>query len=284
MPPVLVFRADSGLPGPSLLVFGAIHGDETCGPAALSRLAEELSAGTVRLTRGTLALVPVCNPRAYESGARFVDKNLNRVFRPHAAPSCYEEGLADELAPLVARHDFLLDLHSLSSGDAPFVFRDYADAATVAFAGALGVADVVTGWPEMYSETADVDTGAYARSLGKVGVTVECGRHGSAESAQVAYRAVRAAMAHLGLAEGERLLPAAVRVIRAETIFRKERPGEFVRAWKNFDAVRAGETVGRYADGSELKAPADGLVILPYAGARPGDEWFYFGVPEQLSA
>lgn len=280
MPLALTYLADSGLPGPSLLVFGAVHGDETCGPAALRRLADELSAGSVRLLRGTLTLVPVCNPRAYGAGVRFVEKNLNRVFAPHPAPSCYEERLADALVPLVARHDCLLDLHSLSAGDAPFVFRDYSDAATVAFAGALGVADVVTGWPQMYSGTGDVDTGAYARSVGKVGVTVECGRHGSAESAETAYRAVRAAMAHLGLAEGERPLPAAARVIRAERIFRKERPGEFVRAWKNFDAVRAGEKVGSYADGSELKAPADGLVVLPYAGARPGDEWFYFGRPE----
>ncbi|MFX5656441.1 succinylglutamate desuccinylase/aspartoacylase family protein, partial [Acinetobacter baumannii] len=49
-------------PGPRLLILGAVHGNETCGTQAITRLQRELDSGQLRLQRGLLTLVPVTNP------------------------------------------------------------------------------------------------------------------------------------------------------------------------------------------------------------------------------
>ena len=67
--------------GPRLVILGAVHGNETCGTAAIRRFAGELAAGEYTITRGTLTLVPVANPVAFALGRREGDRNLNRDFR-----------------------------------------------------------------------------------------------------------------------------------------------------------------------------------------------------------
>jgi uncharacterized protein len=71
--------------------------------------------------------VPIANPSAFNLKKRYVDVNLNRVFKHHENPKNYEEILANELVKLVDENDILLDLHSTHSDDEPFVFLDYKD-------------------------------------------------------------------------------------------------------------------------------------------------------------
>ena len=108
-------------PGPRLLVLGAVHGNEVCGAKAIATLIEELDAGTLAIQRGTLTLVPVTNPFAYQLGQRTGDRNLNRNMAPSAIPQDFEDRIANVLCPLLDAHDVLLDLHSFHTGGAPFV-------------------------------------------------------------------------------------------------------------------------------------------------------------------
>jgi uncharacterized protein len=62
----------------------------------------------------------------------------------------------------------------------------------------------------------------------------------------------------------------------SEVVDREHDDDRFVREWKSFDAVQQGEVVGLRADGSEVRAPTDGHIVFPDAGATPGHEWFYF--------
>jgi predicted deacylase len=39
-------------PGPSLIVLGAVHGNEVCGTRAIGRLLAELDGGSLALARG----------------------------------------------------------------------------------------------------------------------------------------------------------------------------------------------------------------------------------------
>ena len=66
-------------PGIHLVVLGAVHGDEHCGPVAIKRFIEALQLGEVELLEGAVSFVPVCNPKAYEQKRRFVERNLNRA-------------------------------------------------------------------------------------------------------------------------------------------------------------------------------------------------------------
>ncbi len=53
------------MPGPRLIVTGAVHGNETCGTRAIERVIDELARGELRIVRGQVTFVPVCNPLAY---------------------------------------------------------------------------------------------------------------------------------------------------------------------------------------------------------------------------
>ena len=50
-------------PGPKLIVLGAVHGNEPCGPLAIRRAIEECRAGRLKIRRGELTFVPVANPK-----------------------------------------------------------------------------------------------------------------------------------------------------------------------------------------------------------------------------
>ena len=73
-------------PGPRLLVFGAIHGDEVCGPKAIREVIALLESDKIAIERGRVTFVPICNPPAYAANRRFVDENLNRVMEMHDSP------------------------------------------------------------------------------------------------------------------------------------------------------------------------------------------------------
>ncbi len=76
--------------GPWLLIFGAVHGNEVCGTKAIQRVMQELDSGALKLARGRVEFVPVANPRAHQSGLRFIERNLNRFFLPTKEPRTYE--------------------------------------------------------------------------------------------------------------------------------------------------------------------------------------------------
>ena len=65
-------------PGPKLIVLGAVHGNETCGTEAIQRTRQEIERGVLRIECGTLTMLPIANPLAYQLKRRHGDRNLNR--------------------------------------------------------------------------------------------------------------------------------------------------------------------------------------------------------------
>lgn len=292
-------------PGPRLIVLGAVHGNETCGTRAIERVLADIDSGVLCIERGLLTLVPVANPLAYAKGERRGERNLNRRLLPSDAPVEYEDRIANVLCPWLAAHDVLLDLHSFASPGRPFVMRGPADnagplepfahaAAEGRLAAHLGPSRIVEGWMAAYAQGAarrralglldDADpsygigTTEYMRSQGGYGVTLECGQHGDAAAPEVGYRAIRQAIALLGLADTLLAPPPAEfeRLRLTEVVDRQHEADRFVRPWRSFDAVHAGEHVGERHDGTAVIARADGHIVFPDVNALPGHEWFYF--------
>ena len=123
-----------------------------------------------------------------------------------------------------------------------------------------------------------VGTTEYMRAQGGYGVTLECGQHADPAAPDVAYGAIRQAIALLGLADIALAPPAAAfeRLRLTEVVDRGHDADRFVRPWRSFDAVHAGEHVGERHDGSAVVAHADGHIVFPDTNALPGHEWFYF--------
>ena len=114
-------------PGPKLLVLGAVHGNETCGPVGIGRVVAAIRAGRLPIRRGLVTFLPVANPQAYRQGTREGDRNLNRDLAERAAPSDNEDRIGNRLCPLIREHDVLLDIHSFTVEAEPFVFAGPED-------------------------------------------------------------------------------------------------------------------------------------------------------------
>ncbi len=305
IPPFQSIVFDSLSPGPCLLVLGAVHGNETCGTRAIHRTVMEIESGALPISAGSVSFVPIANPLAYMHHRRNGERNLNRNLAPAVSPVEFEDHVANRLCPLLERHDVLLDLHSFHTEGEPFVMlgpennsgllEPFARAAEeIALASRLGVRRFVDGWLDTYaagvarrrmagdaSGGADarygVGTTEYMRAHGGIALTLECGQHESPAAPEVAYRAIRNALAHLGLSGEPPPEPAAgIETLRLYRVIDRDDPGDvFCRFWNSFDPVRAGEPVGVRRDGSPVVADCDGYVVFPNPDAQPGQEWFY---------
>jgi predicted deacylase len=298
-------------PGKRLIVLGAVHGNETCGTRAIERILPELDSGAVQIVRGSVTFVPVTNPLAYERRQRAGDRNLNRNLRPNDQPQDVEDRIANVLCPLLAEHEVLLDLHSFHTAGQPFAMIGPADntgtlepfshaAEEEALALRLGPRRIVEGWLDTYAagvkkrlqRTAPnerahllstdpsygVGTTEYMRTQGGYAITLECGQHQDPKAPEVGYRAIRATLAQLGLVD-EPAPPTRtdIEFLRLAEVTDLHDPGDrFTKPWASYDPLMAGELIGTRADGTELRAPADGFIVFPNPAALPGNEWFYF--------
>jgi uncharacterized protein len=294
--------------GPKLIVLGAVHGNETAGTRGILRVLAELDGGRWRVERGSLTLVPVTNPLAYDQGTRSGERNLNRRLLPTDAPRAYEDHIANTLCPWLAAHDVLLDLHSFRSPGPPFVMRGprnnrgtlepFAHAvAEGRLAEHVGPARIVDGWMSAYAQGAarrrarglpDADpsygigTTEYMRSQGGYAVTLECGQHDDPAGPEVATLAIRQAVALLGLADLPLAPPAAPlqRLSLVTVVDREHADDRFAKTWTSFDALRAGDLIATRADGTPLRAEHDGHIVFPDPNAMPGHEWFYLAASQ----
>lgn len=313
-PSLRVITYRSGRPGPKLLITGAVHGDEIAGPAAIRAIEPLFADGTLALRRGQLSFVPVMNAKAYASGTRMGDRNFNRDLRFVTVPSQYEDHIANALFPVLAEHDFLLDLHSFADPGKAFVFAGPENnngdlepfdkqEAERAFAKSLGVDTVLLGWLSAYANAVDsakaiareqglaepqvhpmigVGTTELMRRLGGCAVTLECGQHQDPHNVDVAKRAILGALNHLQLVEpGEAFSPVTPNAYRlTEAVIRISSEDRFVKPWRHFDAIKKGEPVATIAGKGDITAPFDGVIVFPYPEAKPLTEWFYFGKKE----
>ncbi|CAN5198963.1 M14 family metallopeptidase [soil metagenome] len=318
---LLHFHADcrAGIDaGPRLIVLGAVHGNETCGTQGIRRAINDIENGQLHIRRGSVTFVPITNPLAYARKQREGHRNLNRNFCPTAEPADFEDRIVNWLAPLLAQHDVLLDLHSFHTAGQPFVMLGPEDnsgalepfahsAKERALAQHLGVRRFVDGWLDTYadgvanrvrqaeaskSRTDSLNTDArygvgtteYMRSVGGYGVTLECGQHEDAQSPAVAYRAIRNALAFLNICDEP--APQAVSDTESLRLYKvvdkKQAEDGFARAWASFDRLEAGQLIGTFADGTPVIAEKDGYIVFPNPKAAAGQEWFYLAEARPL--
>lgn len=290
-------------PGKHLVVLGAVHGNEPAGPESINAWIEKLESGEIELKQGRVTFVPIVNERAYAENVRFVERNLNRSLYRKKTPEAHEDLIDPILCDILDEADVLLDIHSYQSEGGPFAFLDSMTADEVSYTRSLGIKHLVTGWGDAFDDHRDMfhsmGTTEYTRFQGEfpdrpnglsgykykkgIATTLECGNHLDPNNAHVASCVINNALRHLGSIDTE-FMPFADDIpeqcIRMQTVFLKEKEGQFAKPWKNCDFVNEGDVIAEYEDGEKLTAPEDGYIILPKSSTDhpTGAEWFYFGV------
>ncbi len=177
------FRGES--PGPTLVVVGGMHGNEPSGVLALQTLLEELKGFEDRFSGELIALAG--NLRALEEGKRFIDYDLNRMWKMASdmrslgkIPDSYEAKEMHELHELICEISenrkgplVFLDLHTTSSESSPFLLcgdtlRNRNFVASIPVPKILGLDEQLNG-PLL----------SYVNAQGHISIVFEAGQHDS---------------------------------------------------------------------------------------------------------
>lgn len=271
-------------PGPTLILIGGVHGNEPAGVVA----AKTVLAGVTPAQVHGEVIALVGNLRGIAAGKRYLERDLNRMWTPDviAEPAGAEGVELRELAAEIERirerargEVFAVDLHTTSAEGFPFVVvgarREFAQ--QFPLTGIIGLEEALPG----------TLTG-YLGSLGCTTLAVEGGQNATTAAAAnleacatVALAAsgvvpdvagVTAAREHLRRSRGE--LPHTIEIalrhaIRPEDFFRME-PG-----FANIQRTPVGTLLARDYRG-EIRAPFDGVVLLPLYQPQ-GDDGFFYG-------
>ena len=286
--------------GPTLIAVAAIHGNEQAGIHAARRVIARLSKHDVAF-RGELFCI-AGNVGAIREGRRYHTRDLNRVWN-EAQVRSLEERVAKEreldaedreqlailsaIRAAIARAKgpvFLVDLHTTSASGIPFVL----------FGDTLPQRAFVSGLPLPVvmglEEQVDGVLSSYWTRHGCVTFGVEGGQHddpGSIDNLEaVLLLAAQTAglfpegsvpdtrAAHDLLERRRGDLPRVMEVVSRHAIAEGDaftmEPG-----FKNLDHARAEQLLARDRKG-EIRAPRDGLVLLPLY-QKQGDDGFFWG-------
>lgn len=168
---------------PTSIILAGVHGDEACGVKIFKEILP-----TLKIEKGRV-LFAYGNPRAIKVNKRFVETNLNRMFKSGDLISkkdkrSYEYKRAQFLKNYLNQADALLDIHaSFTSNTKPFVICE-TNAKDIL--GYLPFDFIVSGFDQVEPGGADY----YMNKIGKIGICIECGYLGDIQSERIAEESI----------------------------------------------------------------------------------------------
>lgn len=286
--------------GPTLVCVGGVHGNEPAGTIAARRVITALAKDGRGMRGEILALSG--NLAALRLKKRYQAKDLNRQWtvarvaqlkaRPDRLGDDPEDLEQREILSVIegaiarARGDvYFMDLHTTSASGHPFVlFGDTLRQRQ--FALGLPIPAIIG-----LEEQLDGAMSEYFTHRGCITLAIEGGQHDDPGSIENLEAALWIALAHAEMIDRSRMqpeleqsesllharrgsLPRVMEVIERHAI----RPDDGFRmapGFANLDRARSGQLLAHDRRG-EIRAPQDGMVILPlYQGQ--GDDGFFWG-------
>ena len=171
--------------GPTSIIIGGIHGNETCGVNAVKKI-----FSTLKIDAGKV-IIAFGNPKAIIKKLRFVESNLNRLFRPSKQlskkeKSSYEYSRMLFLKKYLKQSDFLLDIHaSFTPKSRRFIICENNANKIIKY---LPFNLVVNGFDAVQPGGTDY----HMNKIGKIGICVECGYKDDPKSNFIAEKAIKA--------------------------------------------------------------------------------------------
>jgi succinylglutamate desuccinylase len=275
-----VVHVRASAPGPRLVMFSGVHGDEVSGIHALEKLFFDLFTEKRVLARGSLTLARA-NEQAIAAEKRYVKHNLNRMYKEEYGPEIdresYEFKRAQELKSILRQCDYFLDFHSAPIAQEPFIV---AERMAVEFYTKLGIARIMTGWSRFSGGAIGGDGENYANAHGAKSATLESGSHFDKRSNDVAYHAAVSLLSSLEmLQQPERQAAAKAELYDMYAVVKKEHADfRYTAAVQNFQHIPKGEAFA-FADGKPLTVSEDSYLLIPMQPekTRIGEEVGYLG-------
>jgi succinylglutamate desuccinylase len=280
--------------GATLICVAGLHGNEPSGVIGLERILRRLSDESSHLSGQLVALSG--NRKALAHDCRFIDRDLNRIWRAAEIARVREAGsfeaaedeelveLDREIERVLAEAQgdvYLLDLHSTSGPGAPFVvFEDTLRNRTFALEFPV---TLVLGIEEELSGTLS----DYVAELGVTTVGFEAGQHREEAAADRAEAAIWIALAAAGIVgadwpevtESHRLLNAERGDLPHVVEVRYRHPVvpadgfQMEPGYVSFQTVEAGERVAADRNGG-ISVSKSGRILMPLYQEQGEDGFF----------
>lgn len=254
--------------GPTSIILAGVHGNEQCGIDALQELLPflEIQKGRVLVAYG--------NPRAIETDVRFIEANLNRLFRDEEALSekertSYEFSRAQFLKTYLNQADHLLDIHaSLTPNSQRFLICEENSVEVTKY---LPIPLIVSGFDKIEPGGTDY----YMNQRGKIGICIECGYYKNLSSREIAKETVISFLAVCGHIQGT-IKEHHQTHISITSLYRTKNNFTLAREFEDFEEIAEGEIVGK--DGtSEIRMPTSGVILFARNRNAPEEEAFLCG-------
>lgn len=263
------------MPGPTDIILGGIHGNETCGVKAIDNVLPKIKIDNGRVLFG------YGNPRAIAANKRYTEANLNRLFQPadrltDSERRSYEFERAQELIPYLDRSEALLDIHaSYTPKSRPFVICEPNACDVVEY---LPADLVVTN----VDDTIPGGTDYFMNKKGKVGICLECGYLGDQASDDRAEEGISAFLKARGRISGriEKRDQTYLRVV--ESYRTRTGPFRLRKPYKDFEPVQTDEIIG--SDGNEeVRSSGNRSIVFARNRDEAGEEAFILCEKTDLS-
>ena len=297
----IIGRIEGRLPGPTIVAFGGMHGNEPAGVEALEKVIEALKPthshfrGRFLALRGNLA--------ALERGVRFIDEDMNRIWFPAIIKKIRETPMAElesserrELKKILPVLDTFLsassadttviaDLHSFSAEGEMFAITAHKEEAINFFCHlpvplVFGVEKILLGAALRYYQ-----------DKGHISLAIEGGQHQNPLTVQNNTAAMLTLLEETGcmdstansgreeyeeykehLKDQNRQLPPQVDLVYRHRVAEEDhfamRPG-----FKNFQPIKKGKWLADDRDG-RIIAQYDGYVLMPLYQPQGSDGFF----------
>lgn len=295
---------DEGLPGPLVILIGAMHGNELAGVKAIDLVLKMLQVEHVTkpdfLFKGRLVSFSG-NLHAAREGMRFIDRDLNRLWNSEhleklrsgkISPTCAEDYELMELSEIIEKEIntytgdqiVLLDLHTTSAEGGIFAVPAEKDSSRGLALG-LG-APVVDGLLTHLNNTCLQYFSTYFTEKNLDAVSFESGQHEDPASIYVAIAAIINLLRSVGCVEDHDVES------RHDTILKKHSAGlprfstleekhsilpedQFIMnpGFHNFQKVTRGEILASDINGP-IFAPDELMVLMPLYQSKGNDGYF----------
>ena len=283
-------------PGPTLVFFCSIHGNEPSGILAFHRFLDKIKEDNISITGSVIALAG--NLAALKLGKRFIHEDLNRIWTNEnieaflkgsslngSAEKAEQRALLEQIHTLVKESKgplYFVDLHTTSSESRPFITindtirnRDFAIQYPLPIV--LGIEE------HLYGTTLD-----YINELGHVAIGIEAGQHDTASSVEYHEASIWLTLISAGCAAEEDIeLAHKYREKLACTTFGEQHVYEIIyrhhvddpesfemnKGYVNFQKVQKRENLAIH-NGKEIRSPENGKIFMPLYQKQGNDGFF----------
>ena len=277
-----VLAVNGGMPGPTLCLTAAVHGDELNGIEIVRRVLHDIDPDKLS---GRVIGVPIVNVQGFRRGSRYLPdrRDLNRYFPGNPNGSAAARIAHALFNDVVAHCDALVDLHtgSFERANLPQIRADLRNPDVVTLT--LGFGSMVV----LHSEPT-VGTLRYAATkAGIPAVTVEAGGPSELELVEVKHgvKGIETLLTTLGMVKKVRLWGDPEPVYYRSSWVRADNGGILLADVSLGSSVRKGDLLGTITDPmsnarTELRSPYAGRIIGMARNqvVMPGFATFHVGI------